>query len=73
MSSTSLIASAAWKALRWAAGYAPEAPPPAPQGDDLEPYCNEQTLIQRQQSGGALDTGVEKAVRKIGARYGAAL
>lgn len=72
MSLTRSLAGAAWHALRWAAGCG-DAVPPAPVGDDLEPYCGEVTLIQRQRSGGALDAGVERAVRKIGARYGAEL
>jgi hypothetical protein len=73
MSLTNAIIGHAWTAVRWAAGCGDDVIPPAPADDDLEPYCGEGTLIQRQQSGGVLDAGVEKAVRKIGARYGAAL
>lgn len=72
MTLISPLAGAAWKALRWAAGFE-DAVVPAPGDDDLEPYCEEKVLIERQQSGGELDAGVSKAVRKIGARYGASL
>ncbi len=73
MSSTRSLVSAAWRSLRWVAGCGPAARVPAPRGDDLEPYCTEDTLILRQRSGGTLDAGEGRAVRKIAARYGAKL
>lgn len=73
MSLTSSLAGIAWRSLRWAAGCESAARTPTQPGDDLEPYCAEDTLIQRQRSAGTLDAGVERAVRKIGARYGAEL
>lgn len=41
--------------------------------DDLEPYCDELTLINRERSGGEFTEGEKKAMKKIGARYGAEL
>lgn len=72
MSSAKTVGSALWRALCWAAGYQ-AAPTQAASHDDLEPYCAENTLLHRQRSGGTLDAGVQKAVRKIAARYGAEL
>jgi hypothetical protein len=49
------------------------AKPPAPAGDDLEPYCSELTLQQRRIQAGSLDASTAKAIHKVGARYGADL
>jgi hypothetical protein len=49
------------------------AKPPAPAGDDLEPYCSELTLQQRRARATPLEPATAKAIHKIGARYGADL
>ncbi len=73
MSSARSLGSVAWRALCWAAGYQAAPALPARRDDDLEPYCAEETLLLRQRSGGTLEAGEQKAVRKIAARYGAEL
>lgn len=57
--------------MRWLAGFDASAQKPA--CDDLEPYCDVQTLLERMESPAPLSRGTHKAIRKIGARYGAEL
>ena len=40
--------------------------------DDLEPYCDEATLVGRRKAA-TVSVGEDRAMRKIGARYGAEL
>lgn len=60
-------------AVRWMAGCEAVRRPSQSVVDDLEPYCDEFTLVRRLESPAPLTTGTHKALRKIGARYGAEL
>lgn len=61
-----------WRALRWLSGEDIQKPTPPRRHDDLEPYCDELTLLGRHDAV-ELPSGEARAIHKIGARYGAEL